>query len=103
MSFWKDIRISSKTAISAAAFLATHLPVEPVFRNVKIICHMKCHFQHESPKSVVTPQNKLEVEYFTMLFCTALMSKEDSSNCINTWELEVSCTILANYCKKEGL
>jgi hypothetical protein len=90
-------------AISATAFLATHLPVEPEFQNVKRICHTKCHFQYESHKPVITPQNKLEVEYFTVLFCTALMSKKDSSNGINTRELQVSCTILPNYCKKEDL
>jgi hypothetical protein len=90
-------------AISAAAFLATHLPIEIEFRNAKRICHMKCHFQYESHKPVLTSQNKLEAEYFQMFFCTALMSKQDSRNCINTQELEVSCTRLANYCKKGGL
>jgi hypothetical protein len=44
--------------ISAAASLTSHLPVEPGFQNVKRKCHMKCHFQYESHKLVVTPQNK---------------------------------------------
>ena len=63
---------------------------------------MKCHFQYEFHKEVVTPQNKLEAKYFTMLFGTALMSK-DSSNYINTLELEVSCIRIADYCKKKAL
>jgi hypothetical protein len=88
-------------AISAAAFLASHLPVEAEFRNVKRICHMKSHFQYESHKLVVTPQNALKVEYFTMLFCTAFMSTKDTASIYGNFE--VSCTRLANYCKKKGL
>jgi hypothetical protein len=49
----------------------------------------------------MTPEKKYETEFFSTLLNTALMSKKDSSNCINTQKLAVSCTRLENYQKKD--
>jgi hypothetical protein len=64
-----------KSTISAAAELASDLQVIPNFRSVKRVRHEKRHFQYEAHNEpVMAPEKKIEIEFFSTLFDTALMS-----------------------------
>jgi hypothetical protein len=88
-------------ANSSATELDYDLQAEPEFQSVNRVRQVKRHFVYEAhDKPVTTPEKKFETEFFNTLLDTALMSKKDSRNCVNTQKLGLSCTRSANYRKQ---
>jgi hypothetical protein len=76
LEFLKECKENcEQRTISAATEFVIDLEVEPEFQSVKRIRYMKCHFDYEAHnKPIMTPEKKIEIEFFNMLLNTALMS-----------------------------